>query len=66
MTELKPCPFCGSNQLRTPMNVSIRNSKVEMKPTHVSCMECGADGPPITYVDDVVKAWNKRIDKEKP
>ena len=60
MNDLLPCPFCGSNDLRIPKNIESENGYIVAKATTVECLECGASGPKIAYVSDVLKAWNER------
>jgi Lar family restriction alleviation protein len=62
--KLKPCPFCGSEDLRISKLPKISNDLItfEMIPSCVSCMTCGADGPKAAYVDDVIEAWNQRYE----
>jgi hypothetical protein len=55
MSEVKPCPFCGSNDVRyNPMKLAI------------VCEGCGCEGPPVAGEDahDEAKlcltAWNTR------
>lgn len=53
-SELKPCPFCGSYNLRN-------------WGSYVRCEDCLADGPFMQpgSDDDAAAAWNKRnIDPE--
>lgn len=65
-TELKPCPFCGSNDIE-PMTV------YDGPPDFIVsvCKGCGARGPEApdgkTYIhepDDAVAAWNRRAGEE--
>jgi Lar family restriction alleviation protein len=62
MTELKSCPFCGSDDLRKSNNFYFCKKEKQVKEmvTFVQCNNCGADGPTIAYVEDTVKAWNER------
>ena len=46
MNELKPCPFCGSEEI-------CFNDLVT--PDYVTCIDCGADGP---LADRDGKKWN--------
>ena len=54
--EIKPCPFCGSNNIALYMGPS----------PHMTCGGCGADGPAFDGSrDDIeyrqhkaIKAWN--------
>jgi hypothetical protein len=55
ITDLKPCPFCGSSDLDVFANT-------------VSCDQCGCDGPrqdgPEMYCDRriAIEAWNRRAE----
>jgi len=56
--DLKPCPFCGSTELRTDY---IRDGSV------VRCRKCMAEGPAHFQPDASVKAiaaWNRRAPSE--
>lgn len=67
--DLKPCPFCGSNNLGEDTVVSARESRgVYYLTCCIECLNCGAEGPnveindgpsPVRY-DMVRKAWNTR------
>lgn len=45
--EIKPCPFCGSADVRVQMG---------QNPISVVCWECGALGP--TSLNNHVELWN--------
>lgn len=64
--KLKPCPFCGSNEI----HISVSSGDDD---TNVQCFDCGAEGPSafayIFYdcadptaemVKCAVENWNKR------
>jgi len=52
--ELLPCPFCGSNKLRTFSGVGFRRYAM------VKCMDCGARGGCYAKIDNCHSAWNRR------
>ena len=66
MDELLPCPFCRSKDLRIRGLPRIYNDLTgfEIVSSHVECLNCGADGPKIAFVKDVVIAWNLRNEME--
>lgn len=54
MTDLKPCPFCGSLNLKMP------TAMLEC----VSCRDCGTIGPEFEEwpnTGPAMKAWNCRV-----
>ncbi len=57
MDNLKPCPFCNSDNLRVSKNFK-NDGKLTMINCFVCCEDCGANGPTIVYVEDPIKAWN--------
>lgn len=62
MHRLKPCPFCGSDQVRVELSIYGY--------PFVICLNCrttsrcadlkGKDG-----IKEVVKVWNKRVDPKE-
>ena len=61
-TELKPCPFCGSTEIR------IDEIKLREEPNHwqVRCLECGCGTLRYSYYalpskDGAIKKWNRRV-----
>lgn len=56
MAELKPCPFCGSKEVRMRFD-SVFESY------YVACKKCGADVHQFYGLkDEAVKAWNRRTE----
>jgi Lar family restriction alleviation protein len=52
--ELKPCPFCGSADLRAdPEDMLVT--------TWVTCNKCGSQGPYGDTPKGAIEAWNKRL-----
>lgn len=54
--ELKPCPFCGSKDLKIRVYHNVSGAVYL-----VHCYRCGANGP--DYCDNkhsAINAWNKR------
>lgn len=50
--ELKPCPFCGSENLKT--NTS------EFNHDFIQCCDCGGDGPLEDHSETAEGYWNRR------
>ncbi len=64
MTDLLPCPFCGSSNLRYEFCGSQG---------YIECNECGTQGPcderaadPICDLDAACDAWNRRAALAQP
>jgi Lar family restriction alleviation protein len=57
--KLKPCPFCGSTQ--------VKKGKLEgLDPLHwVACLNCGASSGMKIKRIDAIASWNIRIEKEE-
>jgi len=55
MFKLKPCPFCGSEDIHV----------MGVKSYWIVCRNCYAEGPvPISFwkfKKDAIEAWNKRV-----
>ena len=49
--ELKPCPFCNSNDIKL----------VESNSVWACCAFCNAEGPNTKTRKEACKAWNSRI-----
>lgn len=58
MTELKPCPFCGSKKVAYYRLVS--GTDVE----GIVCSGCGITFVPTAYCKDVAaEEWNRRVEE---
>jgi Lar family restriction alleviation protein len=51
---LKPCPFCGSN------NVRVDTFQPYEAICWVECGRCGTSGSRAYTIDEAIKAWNRR------
>lgn len=56
MAELKPCPFCGSKDIK----LTDRIEKNSPKTFYVWCLGCGTEGPFGLSPKSALDAWNKR------
>ena len=58
MSELKPCPFCGGDDIK---NISIAAPR-DMRHTYtmwqILCFSCKASGPESTVSNIAVAYWN--------
>ena len=52
MTELRPCPFCGSDRLLHTGGARV----------WVSCIACYGEGPVLRDKSAASEAWNRRPD----
>lgn len=60
MSDLKPCPFCGSKYIN--MNY-IREDDV-LEGAYVECANCGVSTRIYDDPDEVVEFWNRRSDEQ--
>jgi len=64
MTKLKPCPFCGNNDLKDmdieTMGRQSLHIKNKVKSYFVHCWKCGANGAVENNTNKAIDAWNKR------
>ena len=57
MTELKPCPFCGSDR--------VYGTKARKGVYRVECWCCGASVESVYGIEKAIKWWNTRaIDRD--
>lgn len=64
MDELKPCPFCGKNDLILHHDISVPSETHGMYSVH--CNSCDAS---TKYCDDPMEAcmaWNRRAEETPP
>ena len=54
--KLKPCPFCGSN------NVSLNHCGLEKGVVFVMCNICCSFGPNGVHDEDATEKWNRRAE----
>lgn len=52
MTELKPCPFCGSDRIR--VYTGLEHYTVE-------CYSCQTHGPVKAISNEAEERWNRRV-----
>ena len=60
MSELKPCPFCGSEAELTIVPGYFK-SGLSSSGWHVRCLNCYCSQPPYMSDHDAVEAWNRRV-----
>jgi len=57
--ELKPCPFCGGEEVRT-----FKYSFAGEPDVYAQCQNCAADGPMGDTKEMAVEKWNRRATDE--
>ena len=69
MDKLKPCPYCGENELgiKTHSHPIIEHSRDTYitDSFFIHCFSCGALGPPCSTWDEAEKAWNERANNKE-
>lgn len=61
MAELKPCPFCGDDEIEI---VSKYDEKLRNVYHRVYCYGCGASIPGHLHVQIAISRWNRRAENE--
>ena len=59
MAELKPCPFCGSN------NVKIHIPYFAADCYMVQCYDCNCNTAVYESAENAAEAWNRRAKNEQ-
>lgn len=59
MSELKPCPFCGSTRVS---GVTLSNKSLMFR-EFVDCEDCGASTTTHATKQEAVDAWNTRHER---
>jgi len=58
MSELKPCPFCGS-AASVYEDVRLSKAPYDSSKWYIACRGCGVQTP-IATMYAIVKIWNRR------
>lgn len=63
MADLKPCPFCGSEEVHTTRTI-IDNlpANIKVADIFVMCEGCGAAGRSETTAEKAIESWNRRYE----
>lgn len=59
MTNLKPCPFCASNDVEA--DIDYEYCTEDHKEYCVSCNNCGASSAFCEDEQKAIEAWNNRV-----
>lgn len=57
--KLKPCPFCGNNEIHLEEDILQKTPKLIIQ-YWLRCFCCGGDGPPFSSRLGAIKKWNDR------
>ena len=60
MAKLKPCPFCG-NEAKVTHVKNKHFFRIQDSYPFVKCNVCGASTPLKYTEDEVITAWNRRV-----
>ena len=55
--QLKPCPFCGYEDVRLRSNITLDH--------YVWCYKCGTSGPHEDLTEEAARRWNERDNQQK-
>ena len=72
MSELKPCPFCGGEDIglnkRTKENFVFCNGEFKRQTRseryQIKCRSCPCGTYFAFYPEDAIEAWNRRVENE--
>ena len=60
MAELKPCPFCGGEEIRiATRSIQVKGDFADTIDVSVGCVSCGI-GATAETEPEVTEAWNRR------
>ena len=60
---LKPCPFCGADDLYSFQYPFT--PKPGIRGCYIKCNHCGASSGNYETVEDALKAWNERTESNE-
>lgn len=64
MSELKPCPFCGSADVRITRSLLLRDPPIHLY--GIACRHCDATvGMNFISEEAAKEAWNRRASNEQ-
>ena len=66
MIKLKPCPFCGSEDVENGTHQDLNFWEEGMPPVYsaINCNNCNCKGPKGNSRRTAVEAWNRRVSRE--
>lgn len=62
MNDPLPCPFCGSENVKTVAPVSSVSPKFVV---YCLCLDCKAQGPQKDNPEAAKKAWNMELERRQ-
>lgn len=68
--KLKPCPFCGSADVKLANNAPWLSEKYQGNIRTVGCRDCGVNGGIFNTLvltvevaeEKAIRSWNRRVD----